>query len=455
MSTVTLIWVASLGGALLFFFSGFLLSRRLDLSTVADDLDYSSQKSEQQMAAMREQLRQIKLRESEANRALGRLRDDNKELVQKLEEGESKLKLARNQLEQALGTRRSTLAQFGEDENTGDRVAQLKDALDEALTRRKEAEQKAETFKDRLDLSSEETRALEDRCATLEDEMQALRGTGRASASRLTQPQWRADGADEELAGMVEGLKGEVETLTAAMKNLRQQYEDAERRNDELRLQLHSKEREIKEAQAVNQELVRLRKEVEEAEHARRVLRKRLEDAPGGTHYLHQDTEVNALQQQIEQLNHQLDILRTENESLRDLAEGTEDTGRRRRSRSDTRPMKALSGDIQEQMETYMTAEATLGIVLSDDNGLPVMSHGEHIDEIAAVAAHVTKLSSTTAKLLPMGALARLTMEDVEERTVTIFPVANEELMLALLSDGAPPDETGLAEVLAHAEAMI
>jgi hypothetical protein len=54
-----------------------------------------------------------------------------------------------------------------------------------------------------------------------------------------------------------------------------------------------------------------------------------------------------------------------------------------------------------------------------------------------------------------MGALSRLSMEDAKARTVTIFPLASEQLLLALISDGAPPDEGALAKVMVQAEAMI
>ena len=433
MSTVTLIWVASLGGALLFFSSGFLLSRRFALSLGPEGGSVASQRAERQIAAAEEQVRQAEARE---------------------EDTAAQLKNSQEELEQVLGRKRKTLSQFGEEGDGKDRVDQLKVALDQALVQHKEAEEKAERNEGLLVQSTGRTQELEDRCAALEDELEKTH-SGRGSSSRLTQPQWRQGSGNEELAGMLEGSQQEVETLTAAMKNLRQQYEDSERRNDEVRLLLHRKEREIKEAQGVNKKLVRLRKEVEEAEQARRVLLKRLEDAPGGTHYLHQDTEVAALQQQLEQQQRQIEILRMENSSLCDLAADIKETGPPKRRRADTRPMKAVGGDIQQHMNRYMEAEAALGLVLADNNGLPVMSSGAHIDEIAAVAAHVTKLSSATAKLLPMKPLSRLTLEDVENRTVTILPVAEEELLLALLSDGAPPDEARLAEVLVQSEAMI
>ena len=448
MSTVTLIWAASLGGALLFFISGFLLSRRLALSAGNEDSAVAGQRVEQQLAAMREQLRQAKLREGEATRALARLRDSGQEKSNQLQN-------AQQQLDKVLSSKRKTLAQFGTEQDPDSRMATLKEALDEALTMGKASDERAQRLEGLLAQATARSQDLEDRCANLEDELQQAMGSAKNTASRLTMPQWRAGGDTEELEDLLEGSRQEVETLTAAMKNLRRQSEDAEQRTDELRQQLDHKDRELKEASTMLREVVRLRGQLEEMEQERMALQRQLTEAPGGSHYLHQDGEVETMQQQLEILQRQLEILRIENESLRELAEDTkEDSASRRKGRT-TMPMEAMSGDITDSLKAYTANETAIGLVLADAAGLPVVHSGEYAEEVAAVAAHITKLSAATAKLLPMGSLARLTMEDVEARTVTIFPLASEQLLLALLSDGAPHDEGALAEVMVQAEAMI
>jgi len=449
MNTVSLIWMASSCGALLFFFSGFLLSRRLALSTVTHDATFGGQRSEQQVAALQEQLRQAKAREGEAERALTRLKDYEADQ-------HARLTNAQQKLDELLSSRRKTLSQFGTEEDTNARVDTLKQALDEALTMGKASDERAERLEGLLAKATTRAQDLEDRCAIMEDEVQHARGNSRKDSSRLTMPQWRQSGEREELVGMLEGSRQEVETLTTAMKNIRQQYEDAERRNDQLRLLIDQKEREVKEARPMDQEVARLRKQLDELDQERRSLRRQLEAAPGGTHYLHQDTELESLQHQVEMLQNQLEIMRTENESLQELASDTkEDSAGKDRSGRATMPMKAVDGDITDSMSAYTESAGALGLVLSDAAGLPVVHSGEHSEEIAAVAAHITKLSAATAKLLPMGALSRLSMEDAEARTVTIFPLASQQLLLALLSDGQPPNEGALTEMMVQAEAML
>ena len=449
MSTVSLIWMASSCGALLFFFSGFLLSRRLALSAEANDATFGGQRAEQQIAALREQLRQARARESESSRALARLKDSDQDQA-------ARLKNAQQRLDELLSSRRKTLSQFGTEEDTNARVDTLKQALDEALTMGRASDERAERLEGLVAQATSRAQDLEDRCAALEDEVQESKGSARKDSSRLTMPQWRQSGEREELMDMLEGSRQEVETLTAAMKNIRQQYEDAERRNDELRMNLDQRDRELKEAQPMSQEVARLRKELDELDQERLSLRRKLAEAPGGTHYLHQDSELETLQHQVEFLQHQLEILRTENESLQELTEDTrEDAARKRRGGRDTMPMKAVGGDISQSMKAYTESSGALGLVLSDASGLPVVHSGEHSEELAAVAAHIAKLSAATAKLLPMNALSRLSMEDAKARTVTIFPLASDQLLLALLSDGEPTNEGALTEMMVQAEAML
>ena len=448
MSTVTLIWAASLGGAFLFFFSGFLLSRRMAISTVTGDVPVAGQRVEQQLAAMREQLRQAKAREGEVTRALARAKEAGQGEPTRLEEAQSRL-------DKILTSRRKTLSQFGTDQDPDERMATLKEALDEALTMGKASDDRAQRLEGLLTQATSRSQDLEDRCAALEDKLQQAGGAGQRDSSRITMPQWRPGDDREEMEDLLDGSRQEVETLTAAMKNLRRQCEDAEHRTDEVRQLLDQRDRELKEARSMGQEVTQLREQLEEGEQERQALQRKLTEAPGGTHYLHQDSEVVAQQQQVELLQHQLEILRTENESLRELTEDTKKDRPRGRQSRDTLPMDAVSGDITDSLEAYTKNKAAIGLVLSDAAGLPVVHSGEHPEEIAAVAAHIAKLSAATAKLLPMGALARLAIQDVEARTVTIFPLAQEQFLLALLSDGAPPDEGALAEVMVQAEAMI
>mgnify|MGYP002641501741 CR=1 FL=1 len=448
MSMITLIWAASLGGALLFFFSGFLLSRRMAISVGAGDASLQGQRVEQQLASMREQLRQAKAREGEASRALARAKEAE-------QSGTTRLEQAQTRLGKMLESRHQTLNQFGTVQDPVDRVDTLKEALDEALTTGKASDERAERLEGLLAHATSRSQDLEDRCATLEDKLQQAGGAGQRDSSRLTMPQWRPGDEREQMEDLLDGSRQEVETLTAAMKNLRRQCEDAERRTDEVRQQLDLRDRELKEARSTGQEVARLRKELEEMEREVQALQRKLTEAPGGTHYLHQDGEVGALQQQIELLQHQLEILRTENESLRELTEDTREDRHRGRQNRDTLPMNAMSGDITDSLKAYTEDAAVIGLVLSDASGLPVVHSGEYSEEVAAVAAHIAKLSAATAKLIPMGALARLSIQDVKARTVTIFPLAEEQLLLALLSDGAPPNEAALAEVMAQAEAMI
>jgi hypothetical protein len=85
----------------------------------------------------------------------------------------------------------------------------------------------------------------------------------------------------------------------------------------------------------------------------------------------------------------------------------------------------------------------THSVVLADPMGLLIEGNGKEIEEVAAVTAHITDVALKTMPLLPFGAVQRISIEDENHLTITIYPVTSlvsGKFILSTFSTGPGPD---------------
>jgi predicted regulator of Ras-like GTPase activity (Roadblock/LC7/MglB family) len=72
--------------------------------------------------------------------------------------------------------------------------------------------------------------------------------------------------------------------------------------------------------------------------------------------------------------------------------------------------------------------------VIADDLGLVVVSHGELGDEVAVIGSILGRAAIQAQRLLPLGAIERLTIEDDQSQVLMVHPLGIEDLTLVTLA---------------------
>lgn len=294
MNTLYLFWAATIAGAMLFFLSGYLLSR-LRLQMVGANASGLSAKSlERELARMREEVRRAQAREREARVELDLLRRESDErgqalrtLDQQVRDQDQELGLLRVQLDPTLAENRKTLPRFPISQDLEGRVEQLQTALDEAIEQRRLAETQAallaeakdevveraeklgknlqsadETIERLQRIHADQEQALASLRQTLEEEqlgrqlmaaeLEAIRQAPAHGDLAKTIPQWNRSPQDlEQLTARLHTAQEEAEARTRELEELHRAGDEAERHNRVL----------LKRAQDLEQELIQASEE--------------------------------------------------------------------------------------------------------------------------------------------------------------------------------------------------
>lgn len=164
--------------------------------------------------------------------------------------------------------------------------------------------------------------------------------------------------------------------------------------------------------------------------------------------------ELTELEKERDHFKRQVELLTSENVSLRSINQlHTSPTGE---FTSVSEALEVRGGVMERVIDALMKRKDVRGVALADPIGLPVVEKGSFTEEIAAVAAHITKLSNKTIRLLPFGALRSISLQDENALTVTIHPfitLEKSQLILATLTTGKLLAREDLEKVIAWAEA--
>jgi|SRR5690349_4818127 len=96
-------------------------------------------------------------------------------------------------------------------------------------------------------------------------------------------------------------------------------------------------------------------------------------------------------------------------------------------------------------------------LALADELGLPIVGMGADVSSLAAFAGLIGDVGRKAGELLPLGRVARVTVEDVDDHIVTATPyqAGDSRIALITLTDGPGPSPRQVGEVLRSAASMI
>lgn len=284
-----------------------------------------------------------------------------------------------------------------------------------------------------LEQQQEVGQHLEQQVYLLQAEMMACQGREVNLAALLGASEEQAAALREELDRINEqNLVQEQQRagLARAQADAREQAQNVRRAQEQLQ-QLEEQ---------LTETLAKLREA--EAEAAQAPIRARPRVAEGGD-------ELGRMREELGQAR----------ERLRRAAELEEQVRRLQAEVARQREELELStASLQAVIEQLAAADTTRGVALADGSGLAVAESGEHTQEIAAVAAQLTKEIDKIVWLLPLSTLQQIALEDIETQTMTIHPIVardRSELILTTLGDGPGPRREELREVMARAAAMV
>lgn len=103
--------------------------------------------------------------------------------------------------------------------------------------------------------------------------------------------------------------------------------------------------------------------------------------------------------------------------------------------------LQALQAQVAED-PTWLSA------ALADDLGMSVVGAGEHSEALAVFSSFIKQLQKRTQTLLPLDALRRFTLEDVEGHVVSSCTLRDQSLSLVTLTRHATPSTAALTDLL-------
>lgn len=152
-----------------------------------------------------------------------------------------------------------------------------------------------------------------------------------------------------------------------------------------------------------------------------------------------------------------LEALERENQELRVRSLASEVS--RAKTNGHLPPARLGGGASTHALQTLVGQVASLepvrAAVIGDDLGLVVASQGTHGDELAAIGALFGRACGEARKVLPLDQITRIIIEDEGRISVTVRPLRSydgnssaDELTLVTLAHGAEPDPSQVARIL-------
>lgn len=424
MSLYFILLLASVGGAVVFFFSGLLLGRgRGNRAAVEQG---ASAPAEQNIDATAEQLAAALAEAEHLRGEIIRTRAESDRVDREMQALRGELQATGAEVQsgkQALETARKEVAA----------AASINRALES---------EKARLESDRKRLESEHSRLQAGRDSDRR-ELERLR----ASETELRAAVQRAEEASGDLRARTLKIR-ELETALEALRLERTSWQD---REHELTRQLSGIDPEVEKTLrhdlVVARELLRTQEEKG----------KRLDEI---------NNELRRERDALASRAARLDALERENQELRVRALATDLRPAATRppatinvaagaESSKTTDKMIGTHALQLMVGRMAKLESVRAAVIGDDLGLVVACQGTHGDELAALGALFDRACGEARKVLPLDHIQRVIIEDEGNISVTVRPLrsydvgaGDDKLTLVTLAYGAEPDPGQVASIL-------
>ncbi len=103
-----------------------------------------------------------------------------------------------------------------------------------------------------------------------------------------------------------------------------------------------------------------------------------------------------------------------------------------------------LGGALQEMVNRISQMDGSLGVVVADELGLLVAGIGEHMENLAAMAAVYSDIHRNVTALVPFGEIELIRIRGLENLNLTMqpFKLESEKLVLTAFTSGKAPDRS-------------
>ncbi len=120
-------------------------------------------------------------------------------------------------------------------------------------------------------------------------------------------------------------------------------------------------------------------------------------------------------------------------------------------------PERTTADSLSALLGQLNASDHVRALALADELGLPIVGMGDDVSSLAAFAGFIGDVGRKAGELLPLGRVARVTVEDVNDAIVTATPyqAGDSRIALITLTEGPGPSPRQVGEVLRSAASMI
>jgi hypothetical protein len=289
-----------------------------------------------------------------------------------------------------------------------------------------------------LSVAKDASRALDADRLRLEGELSRLKAT--EADLRTAVARARADETD------LDAHKAKVRELETAVEQLRLERTHSQEREFALEKQIAAQQAWPELEKTLRHDLVVLRESLRTQEEKAKRL---------GETNLELRRELDAVSGRATHL----ESLERENQELRVRSLASEVSSSTNGTAPTPRPASNLAGTHALQILVTQVAglDSVRAAVIGDDLGLVVACQGTHGDELAAIGALFGRACTEARKVLPLDHIQRILVEDQGNISVTVRPLRSydgsigaDELTLVTLAHGTEPDPDQVARILAQ-----
>lgn len=428
MSTMTLIWLASLAGALLFSAAGFFAARGR-AAAPARDVEGDLAR-EREIEHQRAQEWQDRTREREALQALAAQAEERARAA-RAAAAAAVDDLARHTEETARN--RATL-----DDQTMT-VARLQQEVE--ILRQAKASPPPAPAPAPAPRTPAPAPAPQRDMAKYDRELATARAKVAETTSRAAQEKAQAASRIAELEATVSRLSAEIEAASTKERRTSSLLNDARSETRQLGAEVDVARGRI---EALTTETDSLRREVALVVERSVGDKKTLEDVRT------ENAVLRGGSAELLELKKRVEVMREENERLRAAAFVVHAEQRARRSYpttpeyTDTSPAGSMdNASLQRFVDDVLKTPSVSAAALTDELGFLVVGGGDHTEALAAFGAYLTDAGARACGLLPMHAVHKVSIQDDSGITLTARTIASAPNELVLVTLGVDDKKHG------------
>lgn len=166
-------------------------------------------------------------------------------------------------------------------------------------------------------------------------------------------------------------------------------------------------------------------------------------------HLRHEKHSLMARVSELEPLQEQVRVLKTEIKR----ADFIKKSSLKPRPTGDSSAREGLGKVFQSIVNEISKLDGSHGVVVADELGLLIAGTGEHMDNMAAMAAIFSELDVKLSALIPFGSIVSIKISGLDDINITMHPfdMYSEKVVLTVLAIGEGPNHNTIAQLTQQA----